>query len=141
AASLKHLEEMSRYCRGANCRHKALVEYFGQKYETPNCVACDLCLGNTREVPDAKVMAQKILSCVARVKESFGINHVIDVLRGADTEAVRGRGHHELTTYGLLKDVPKPDLRDWVYQLLGQGVLAQSEGEYPVLKLNTESWA
>jgi ATP-dependent DNA helicase RecQ len=140
-ASLQHLEEMSRYCRGANCRHKALVEYFGQKYDTPNCVACDLCLGNTREVPDAKVVAQKILSCVARVKESFGINHVIDVLRGADTEGVRGRGHHELSTYGLLKDVPKPDLRDWVYQLIGQGVLAQSEGEYPLLKLNAESWA
>ncbi len=96
---------MGRYCRGAVCRHKALVEYFGQQYETPNCAACDLCLGDTRDVPDATVIAQKILSCVARVKESFGTGHVIDVLRGANTEAIRSRGHHELSTYGLLKEV------------------------------------
>ncbi|HSQ57598.1 MAG TPA: RQC domain-containing protein, partial [Gemmata sp.] len=140
-ASLKHLEDMDRYCRGAVCRHRALVEYFGQHYEAPNCTACDLCLGNTREVPDSTVLAQKILSCVARVKEGFGINHVIDVLRGSDAEAVRSRGHHELSTHGLLKEVPKADLRDWVYQLLAQGVLVQSEGDYPVLKLNASSWA
>src|SRR5262249_15927561 len=101
---------------------------------------CDLCLEDTRSVPDATVVAQKILSCVARVKEGFGIGHVIEVLRGANTEAIRSRGHHELSTYGLLKDVPKNDLRDWVYQLLGQGALGQSEGEYPLLKLSPASW-
>jgi ATP-dependent DNA helicase RecQ len=141
AATLRHLDDMARYCRGAVCRHKALVEYFGQRYEADPCAACDQCLGDTREVPDSTVIAQKILSCVARVKESFGINHVIDVLRGADTEAVRSRGHDTLSTYGLLKDAPKADLRYWVYQLLDQGVLVQSEGEYPVLKLNAASWA
>jgi len=62
------------------------------------------------------------------------------VLRGADTAAVRGRGHHELTTYGLLKDVPKADLRDWIYQIIGQGVLVQAGDEYPLLKLNPASW-
>jgi ATP-dependent DNA helicase RecQ len=65
---------------------------------------------------------------------------VIEVLRGADTAAIRGRGHHELTTYGLLKDVPKADLRDWIFQLIGQGVLVQAGDEYPVLKLNPASW-
>ncbi|MBN9122194.1 MAG: DNA helicase RecQ [Planctomycetes bacterium] len=140
AASIKHLDEMARYCRGAVCRHKALVSYFGQEYGSPNCGACDLCLGDTQEVPDAQKVAQKILSCVARVKESFGIAHVIEVLRGADTAAVRARGHHQLSTYGLLKDVPKPDLRDWIYQLIGQGVLVQTGDEYPLLKLNPASW-
>ena len=86
-------------------------------------------------------VAKKILSCVARVKESFGIAHVIDVLRGADTANVRARGHQELSTYGLLKDVPKTDLRDWVYQLIGQDVLVQDGDEYPLLKLNGASWA
>ena len=132
AASVKQLDEMARYCRGAVCRHKALVSYFDQQYDSPNCGACDLCLGDTQEVPDAVTVAKKILSCVARVKESFGISHVIDVLRGADTAAIRGRGHHELTTYGLLKEVPKADLRDWIYQLIGQGVLVQSGDEYPL---------
>ena len=141
AGSIKQLDEMARYCRGAVCRHKALVNYFGQQYDAPNCGACDLCLGDTQEVPEAVTVAKKILSCVARVKESFGIAHVIDVLRGADTASVRNRGHHELSTYGLLKQVPKTDLRDWVYQLLGQNVLVQTEDEYPLLKLNKASWA
>ena len=141
AASIKHLDEMARYCRGAVCRHRALVSYFGQEYDSPNCGACDLCLGDTQEVPDTLTVAKKILSCVARVKESFGVAHVIDVLRGADTANVRGRGHHELSTYGLLKDVPKADLRDWIFQLIGQGVLVQSGDEYPLLKLNQASWA
>jgi ATP-dependent DNA helicase RecQ len=131
---------MARYCRGAVCRHKALVQHFGQTYDPANCEACDICLGDTQDVPDAVTVAKKILSCVARVKESFGIAHVIDVLRGADTANIRARGHHELTTHGLLKSVPKADLRDWVYQLIGQGVLVQAGDEYPVLKLNQASW-
>ena len=141
AASIRHLDEMARYCRGAVCRHKALVQYFGQGYEAPNCGACDICLGDTQEVPDAVNVARKILSCVARVKESFGVSHVIDVLRGSNTEAIRARKHDELTTHGLLREVSKPDLRDWIHQLIGQGVLLQEGGEYPLLKLNAESWA
>ena len=140
AASIKHLDEMGRYCRGALCRHKALVQHFGQTYEAPNCEACDICLGDTQEVPDAITVAKKILSCVARVKENFGAAHVIDVLRGADTAAVRQRNHHELSTHGLLKSVPKTDLRDWIYQLIGQDVLVQAGDEYPLLKLNKASW-
>ncbi len=138
--ALKHLNDMDRYCRGAVCRHKALVEYFGQTYPSDNCGACDLCLGDTEEVPEAAVVAQKILSCVARVKQGFGINHVVSVLRGEDTDNVRKRGHDQLTTYGLLKGHGKPDVRDWIYQLIGQGVLLQQGDEYPLLKLNEASW-
>src|SRR5947209_1655730 len=116
AASLKHLADMDRYARGAVCRHRALVQYFGQPYDAPSCNACDLCLGDTEEVPDALVVARKILSCVARVKEGFGIGHVVAVLRGENTENVRKRGHDKLTTFGLLRGHSKADLRDWVYQ-------------------------
>ena len=150
AASMKHLDDMDRYARGALCRHRALVEHFGQKYASPvppvegeadgGCRACDVCLGDTEEVPDAVVVAQKILSCVARVKEGFGIGHVIGVLRGENSENVRKRGHERLTTYGLLKEHSKADVRDWMYQLIGQGVLVQTEGDYPLLKLNDGSW-
>ncbi len=141
AASLKHLEQMAGYARSGTCRHRALVQHFDQRYDKPSCSACDVCLGDTTEVTDGMVIAKKILSGVARVKEAFGINHVIDMLRGANTEAIRSRGHHSLSTYGILKDVPKADLRDWVYQLIGQGVLVQGGEEYPILKLNAESWA
>jgi len=140
-AALSHLDDMNRYARGSVCRHRALVRYFGQDYETPNCNACDLCLGDTTDVPNSTVIAQKILSCVARVKENFGAMHVVSVLRGEAGESITRYGHEKLSTYGLLKEVSKPTLRDWVYQLLGQQVLAQSEGEYPKLMLNADSWA
>lgn len=138
--ALKHLEDLDRYARGAVCRHKALVNYFGQGYEEPNCSACDLCLGDVETVPDAIIVAQKILSCVARVKERFGVNHVISVLRGEDTDRVRQLKHNELSTYGIMKEHAKAVLRDWIFQLIGQGVLAQSTGEYPLLQLNLASW-
>jgi ATP-dependent DNA helicase RecQ len=137
---IKHVSEMDRYARGAVCRHKALVQYFGQEYAGPECGACDLCLGDTVQVPDAQVVAQKILSCVARVKEGFGIGHVVGVLRGHNTEAIRRRGHERLTTFGLLKDTTDANVRDWVYQLIGQEALAQVGDDYPLLKLNEASW-
>jgi ATP-dependent DNA helicase RecQ len=136
----KHLDDMDRYCRGASCRHRALVQYFGQDYEAANCNACDLCLGDTEEVPDALIVAQKILSCVARVKEGFGIGQVSAVLRGENNENVRKRGHEKLTTFGLLKGHSKAEVRDWIYQLIGQGTLLQVGEEYPLLRLNEFSW-
>lgn len=138
--ALQHLDHMDRYARGATCRHQALVEYFGQTYDRENCGACDLCLNDTELVPDAQVVAQKILSCVARVNQGFGIGHVISVLRGENVENVRKRGHDRLTTFGLLKEQGKAELRDWLYQLIGQGVLMQVGDEYPILKLNDGSW-
>ncbi len=138
--ALKHLDDMDRYARGAVCRHRALVEHFGQTYAAETCNACDLCLGDVEEVPGALVTAQKILSCVARVKESFGIGHVVSVLRGEESDNVRRRGHDQLTTFGLLKGESKVDVRDWVYQLLGQKVLMQVGAEYPLLHLNEASW-
>jgi ATP-dependent DNA helicase RecQ len=139
-SSYKHLEEMSRYCRGAVCRHKALVRYFGQDHAKENCEACDLCLGDTEEVPEANVVAQKILSCVARVKERFGVGHVINVLRGKSGDMVVKYQHEQLTTFGLLKETPDVNLRDWIFQLIDQGVLIQTEEEYPKLRLNPGSW-
>jgi ATP-dependent DNA helicase RecQ len=138
----KHLTDMDNYARGAVCRHKALVGYFGQNYAEPSCSACDLCLGDVEIVADADslLIAQKILSCVARVKERFGVNHVIGVLRADDSERIRQLGHDKLTTYGLLKEYSAKVLRDWIFQLIGQGVLAKAGDEYPVLKLNLASW-
>jgi ATP-dependent DNA helicase RecQ len=138
--ALKHAGDMDAYARGVVCRHRALVGYFGQEYPEPNCRACDLCLGDVETVPDAMVVAQKILSCVARVKERFGANHVISVLRGEDNERVRQYQHDQLSTYGILKEQPKPVIRDWIFQLIGQGALTKSEDEFPVLKLNLASW-
>ncbi len=139
-SAIQHLREMDRYCQGAVCRHKSLVEYFGQGYDAPTCQACDICLGDTEPVPDADVVAQKILSCVARVEQRFGVAHVVDVLRGANTEKMRQFRHEALSTYGLLKERSQMQVRNWIYQLLSQGMLVQDSGDRPVLKLNDVSW-
>lgn len=137
--SRRHLDHMDRYCSGTTCRHKALVEYFGQSYEIPSCSACDICLGETEEVPDALIVAQKIVSCVVRVRESFGVGHVSAVLRGEQTERIRERKHDQLSTYGLLKGYSRQEIREWVYQLIAQEFLAQSTDEYPVLRLGNRA--
>jgi ATP-dependent DNA helicase RecQ len=156
-AALRHIDEMDRFARGATCRHKALVEYFGQAYEGPpesdnddargikGCGACDMCLGDTTAMEDSTVIAQKILSCVARTDQRFGAGHLISVLRGENTDAVRKWRHEQLSTYGLLKGYSKVELRDFIYQLIGQGALQQenlvlSSGHSAgIMKLNTQS--
>jgi ATP-dependent DNA helicase RecQ len=75
---------------------------------------------------------------VVRVDQRFGIGHVISVLRGENTDRVRSLGHDRLSTYGLLKH-PQNELRDWIYQLIGQGVLAQEGDQYPILRLTEKS--
>ena len=134
-SALRHLNDMDRYCSGVVCRHRALVEYFGQRYAGAACNACDICLGETEDVADALVVAQKILSCVFRVGQSFGVGHVAAVLRGEENDRVMQRRHNELSTFGLLKGFGRNEIRDWIWQLIGQGFLAQTGDEYPVLRL------
>ncbi|HEX7152405.1 MAG TPA: DNA helicase RecQ [Thermoanaerobaculia bacterium] len=138
-SATQHLRDMDRYCSGTTCRHRALVEYFGQTYPSDTCNACDICLGETEEVPDALVVAQKIVSCVYRLREMWGVGHVIAVLRCEDTEKIRERQHDQLSTYGLLKGQPRHEVREWIYQLIAQGFLLQTDAEYPVVKLGPRS--
>ncbi|HEY6140998.1 MAG TPA: DNA helicase RecQ [Thermoanaerobaculia bacterium] len=138
-SAMRHLTDMDRYCSGTTCRHRALVEYFGQRYASDSCNACDLCLGETEDVPEALVVAQKIVSCVVRVRQSFGVGHVISVLRGESNDKVRARGHDRLSTFGLLRGHTRNEVRDWIFQLVAQGYLDQDDDMYPVLRLTERS--
>ena len=131
------LREMERYAAGTRCRHRVLVEYFGQRYDREGCDACDWCLHELERVDDndAVTVAQKILSAVARLRQGWGVGHVIDVLRGRTTEQVTKRRHHELSTFGLLAEVQIPELRGYVDQLTEQGLLLRTDGAFPVLQL------
>jgi ATP-dependent DNA helicase RecQ len=134
------LEDMRRFATVVRCRHGALSEYFGQPYDAPSCGACDVCLGEVEGVTDATVLAQKVLSCVARTEQRFGVEHVADVLVGATGERVQRWGHDKLSTYGLLRDMPRKSVVGVIYQLIDAGVLARSSGDRPVLELNAASW-
>jgi ATP-dependent DNA helicase RecQ len=139
-ASRALLQQMQRFAAGLACRHRALSEYFGQTYPRDACAACDVCLNEVEGVADATVTAQKILSCVARAGEGFGIVHIVDILVGADTERIRLRRHDTLSTYGLLADLPRATVLTMVHQLLDQRLLERTADDRPVLKLNEASW-
>lgn len=137
---LELLQHMRRLASSFACRHRALSEYFGQPYAHAECGACDVCLREREGPEDGSVAAQMILSCVARVGERFGAGQIIEVLRGANTERVRQLRHDQLSTYGLMRNVPESKIRTMIYQLLDQGLLDRSADEYPVLRLNAASW-
>jgi ATP-dependent DNA helicase RecQ len=135
------LRDMERYAAGTRCRHRTLVEYFGQSYERPECAACDWCLKELDPVADAATLARKILSCVARVKQTWGTAHVTDVLTGKATEKVVAARHHELSTFGLLKEETTAAIRGYIEQLVGDGLLLRDGEPYPVLRVTASGAA
>jgi ATP-dependent DNA helicase RecQ len=128
---------MERYAAGTRCRHGSLAEYFGDPYARENCAACDWCLKELEPVADSTVVARKILSCVARVKQTWGTAHVADVLVGRASEKVLASRHHELSTFGLLKQEPGAAVRGFIEQLVAEGLLSRDGDPYPVLRLTT----
>jgi ATP-dependent DNA helicase RecQ len=135
------LRDMERYAAGTRCRHRSLVEYFGEAYGPGECGACDWCLKELDPVADSVTVAQKILSCVARVKQTWGTAHVTDVLTGKATEKVVAAGHQDLSTFGLLKDEPTSAIRGYIEQLVGDGLMAREGEPYPVLRLTARGMA
>ena len=132
------LEQIHRFCLPGECRHKALSRYFGQELETENCAACDFCLGECEGLVDGTLVSQMILSCVARVQERFGGGQIVDILRGAQSNAIRRLGHDHLSTYGLLREKSRQAVFHDLYQLVAQGLLDRTETEYPILKLTAD---
>ena len=134
----KLLREIERYASSVGCRHRHLVTYFGDTYERDDCGACDYCLGELESLPGAVDLARKVLSCVARVGQRFGAAHVANVLCGSENEQVLSRRHHELSTFGLLKDAAVPEVRGYIEQLIAQGFLRQTDDAFPVVALTSE---
>ncbi|MCA8987993.1 MAG: DNA helicase RecQ [Planctomycetaceae bacterium] len=128
----RQLERMSKFCSSLQCRHRTLVEHFGQEYEAESCGACDVCLGEMELMPDSLIVAQKILSCVVRVEQKFGADYVAQVLTGSRDQRILSNGHEELSTYGLLKAYRKSAVRGWIEQLLDQQFLMR-RGDHQTL--------
>lgn len=132
---LEKLDQMAALCETRKCRRQFLLNYFGE--EAPDrCDSCDVCLSEYEKV-DATVEAQKLLSAVIRLQERFGMNYVIDLLRGS--RAVKEE-HQSLKTYGVGKDISKEQWKQYVKDLIHFGYLDMADGEFPILKLNESSW-
>jgi len=139
AVMTEKLNKLYRFCTQPQCRHKALVHYFGQVYPEPSCKACDYCLGEIEQIEEGLIVAQKIISCVLRVKERFGADHIARVLKGTPTENIERWGHQSLSTFGLISDKPVSFIRSLIEQLLGQNFLKR-EPEHATLSVTPSGW-
>jgi ATP-dependent DNA helicase RecQ len=136
----RQLADIGRFAVAPVCRHRILVEHFGFALDhgSAGCGACDVCLGETAELPadEALVVARKVISAAWRCGNSFGAAHVAEVLRGGDSEKVRRFGHERLSVFGLLADVPAGAVRSWIDQLVIQGYLEIRDKEgFPLLAM------
>ncbi len=118
---LAKLERMQQFSESLSCRRKTLLSYFGEHLED-DCGNCDICK-NPPQYFDGTIIAQKVCSAIARLKEQESINMVVDVLRGAQNAQVYEKGYQQIKTYGAAKDISWRDLQNYVIQLINQGVL------------------
>lgn len=132
------LQQAVHYAETRECRRVVLLGYFGERFLQQSCGSCDNCL-QPRETFDGTVHAQKFLSCVYRIHArhgfGFGLNHVVDVLRGADTEAIRQRGHNELSTYGIGGELKRAEWQAIGRELLRLGLVECAPGKFATLSL------
>jgi ATP-dependent DNA helicase RecQ len=136
-AAAAALEKIERYATSVQCRHASLVEHFGQEWTYGPCNACDVCLGKLEVIDDALIVAQKILSCVLRVGERYGADYISLVLTGSRDQRILAAGHEKLSTWGLLSDFRRQDVRQWIEQLIAQG-FACKEGEYNIVRVTDD---
>jgi ATP-dependent DNA helicase RecQ len=135
----RKLDVLLGYCESTRCRRQVLLAAFGEDYPQP-CGNCDNCLDPPRTW-DATVAAQKALSCVYRSGQRFGVAHLVDVLRGVDTDRIAQLGHAQLSTYGIGADL---DARQWkgvFRQLVALGLLEVDVEGHGSLRLTEASRA
>lgn len=133
--ALAKLGEMYAFCQQPVCRHRALVTYFGQRWDRETCDACDVCLGETVRGDDAAGIVAKILGAADELGGRFGAAHAADVLCGAATARIEALGHARLGAYGALRGEKKVQVRAWIDQLIGRGLIDRTDDEYPTLVL------
>ncbi|MFW2403217.1 MAG: DNA helicase RecQ, partial [Gammaproteobacteria bacterium] len=131
------LQSMVAFAESLTCRRRVLLGYFGE-HLVEDCGNCDVCL-NPPERFDATEDARKALSCVYRVGQRFGVKHVVDVLRGADTDRIRHLRHGKLSTYGIGADRSDAEWTSIMRQLIHRGFLTQDIANYSVLRLTDEA--
>ena len=134
----RQLRQMAHYAESQECRRHTLLGYFGETYPEPNCGGCDNCI-TPAEQWDATLPAQKLLSCVYRIKEhsgfSTGLNHVVEVLTGANTTKVRDCQHDSLSTYGIGRDIDRGDWLRIGRELIRLGFLTQDVERFSIVEI------
>ncbi|MDQ2714799.1 MAG: DNA helicase RecQ [Chloroflexota bacterium] len=136
--AMQQLAQVMAYCESSVCRRRVLLGYFGERVQEENCGNCDNCM---REVviEDRTLDARKFLSCIYRTQQRFGMRHIVDVLRGANTQKIRDNGHDRVSTYGIGRDLSADEWLRVGRALQQQGLLSESTDGFPIPRLNALS--
>ncbi|MCC3411178.1 MULTISPECIES: DNA helicase RecQ [unclassified Microcoleus] len=134
----QQLRRVINYAESSDCRRTVQLSYFGDSFPG-DCGNCDNCC-NKKPVEDWTLEAMKFLSCIARCQEKFGMNHIIDVLRGSKSQKILQYQHNQLSTYGIGKDRTADEWKKLSRSLINQGFLDEKTDGFPILKLNEKSW-
>lgn len=130
------LQTMVNLIYTQECYRKYILNYFGEEYEG-NCNKCSNC-DTEQSKEDKTIDAQKVISCVYRVKRGYGVGMLVDVLRGSKNKKLLDLKLNEVSTYGIMKDYSKDNLTEFINTLIALGYLNYG-GEYPVVRLNNNS--
>ncbi|MBR4554014.1 MAG: DNA helicase RecQ [Ruminococcus sp.] len=136
---LDRLQQMISYSTTSGCLREFILRYFGEAHEG-YCGACSNCVNGFEET-DITIEAQKILSCIYRLRErrlSMGAANVAAILRGSKAERITSRGLDTLSTYGIMKDVPSAQIRQMIALLCTEGYI-KVEGDFSVLILTAKA--
>lgn len=140
AREYKKLQGMVDYCHTSQCLRKYILEYFGEKTAADRCSNCSNCTDDG-ELRDITLVAQKVFSCIRRMREMFGITLVAEVLKGSSNKKVLQYRFNNLSTYGLLREHTLKEISDLIKILVAEGYIALSEGQYPMAKLQPRALA
>jgi ATP-dependent DNA helicase RecQ len=139
--AMKHLGEMAAYAETGECRRKILLKHFSEEYPEEGCGNCDNCLNPERlEELDATKRAQMFMSTIVRLRESFGMGYVIDVLCGSEARKILSNRHTEISTYGIGSDWPKKEWKWLGNALLAAGHILQRVEAYNTLQVTPSGW-
>jgi ATP-dependent DNA helicase RecQ len=134
----RRLQDVVDYCHTTKCLRKFILEYFGEAGVADSCDYCSVCKDET-ELTDITIDAQKIFSCIARMKQKFGTGLVAQVLRGSKDKKVLEYGFDKLSTYGIMKNYTVKEIQDLVNVLIADEYLCLSESQFPVVKLKEKA--
>jgi ATP-dependent DNA helicase RecQ len=138
------LRQIVQYAESGGCRRAELLRYFGETFPSDNCGGCDNCL-SPRATFDGTLAAQKLLSCVFRIRQrsrfGTGLNHVVEVLTGAETDRIRSWGHEQLSTYGIGREHSRGEWQAIGRELIRLGYLRQAPGKFSTLEVSEEGFA
>ena len=133
------LNAMVNYCHTSQCIRSYILEYFGDE-KIESCDNCSNCLDNS-ETQDITIEAQKIISCIGRTGERFGVNMIVGILAGSKNKNILKWNLDKITTYSIMKEYSQKEIRAIIDLLIGDGYIEVLKGEFPTLKLTKKAYS